>query len=902
MPQAISSLAVVGLVAARTAALDSLAAPHAGVAGASLPLTLSNAMDGYFRDRLAEVWPAGARPPEESPFALVAVGGYGRRELCVHSDIDILVLYERKIPAEALDLAQSLLFPLWDLKYDLGHGFRSVKECLALAKDDFQVLASLLDARFLAGRREVFTDFAKRLADKVVAKRRDKFTAWLAEQNQQRLARHGDARVLLEPDIKEGLGGLRDYHQILWLGRVWRGAGSVDALVRDGQLTEAEGLVLADQAGYLFTVRNHLHLLAGRRIDRLDLSRQERIAEALGYGRVEPGKPDGARPVERFLARLHREMSWLRALNGSVWASLPGLCAGRPAPCTREVLAPGVVRLGGELSFDLPRGYPDDPRVLSRIFLAAARTGLPLSWAARRLVSGHLHLVKERLAADPAAAADFRAVLTSGRAAPVLEAMLETGYLAAFLPEFGRVQDLVQFDTYHIHPVGWHTVRAVGHLEDLAAGRGGELAASPGEERLAELWDEVADREALMLGVLFHDIGKGLGGEHSDKGADIAARTLAGWGVPAATAGNAAFLVERHLLLVEMATRRDLGDETVVATCAALVGDRQRLAQLMLLTWADSRATGPRVWTGWTAGLLAELAAKVRHILDRGHLASAHALQRINAARDLVRSAAAGRIPEAVLARGLEDMPTRAFLTLEPMEVLAHLDMVARLGVLVEEDRRRKPSSVAGVGVLVFASRQREEAGLWEATVAALDSPALFSAIAGVLALQDINILSAECFRWRNRSAVHIFRVTDLPDFLPPDELWERVRLSLQAALTGRLSLDWRLAEKRSSFLAKRSLDMPPSVALDNGISDFYTVVEVGAPDRVGLLYDLASTLRDQGLAVHLAKAATYGHQAADTFYVRDEGGVKLDDPVRMEAARQALLACLRQDPAPDAG
>ena len=884
-PPGTNSPAVAGLARDRAAALATIDNPGGG---AALPRKLSDAMDAYFRDRLAEVWPAGARPPQESPFALLAVGGYGRRELCVHSDVDLLVLYERKIPPEALDLAQSLLFPLWDLKYDLGHGFRSVKECLALAKEDYQVLASLLDARLLAGRPQVKDDFTRALDAKVIAKRRDKFTTWLAEQNTERLARHGDARVLMEPDIKEGLGGLRDYHQILWLGRVWRGAGSVDALVRAGQLTDSEGAVLKDQAGYLFTVRNHLHLLAERRIDRLDLARQERIAAALGYGRVEPGKPGGARPVERFLARLHREMSWLRALNGSVWASLPGLCAGRPAPCTREVLAPGVVRQGGELAFDWPRGYPDDAMVLARIFAVSARTGLPVSWAARRLVTGHLHLVKEELAGSRTAADAFREVMASGRAAKVLEVMMETGYLAALLPEFGRVQDLVQFDTYHISPVGWHTLHAIGHLEELAAGGG--------DGRMAELWAEVSNREALLLGTLFHDIGKGLGGGHSEKGADIAVRVLERWGVPAEVAANVEFLVRQHLLLVEMATRRDLSDETVVASCAGLVGTRERLAQLLLLTWADSRATGPRVWSGWTAGLLAELATKVRHILDRGHLASAQAVQRITAAREVVLAGADGRVPRPELEKGLEDMPTRAFLTLEPEDILAHLDMVRRLGAMVEEDRRRKPSSVAGLGVVVFAARERAEPGLWEATVAALNSPVLFSAIAGVLALQDINILSAECFLWRGGRAVHIFRVEGLPDFLTPEELWDRVRLSLQAALTGRLSLDWRLAEKRSSFLTRRSLEMPPSVAVDNGISDFYTVIEVGATDRVGLLYDLARTLHESGLAVHLAKAATYGHTVADTFYVRDEGGQKLADPARMEALRQSLLGCLRQD------
>lgn len=887
MPDATPSPAVSALVRDRAAVLETLSAPGGG---ADLPRRLADCMDGYFRARLAEVWPARAPRPEDSPFALIAVGGFGRRELCVHSDVDILVLYERKIPAEALDLAQSLLFPLWDLKFDLGHGFRSVKECLALARDDFQVLASLLDARLLAGSRTVFASFIEKLAAKVLARRRDRFTDWLQERGRERLARFGDARGLLEPDIKEGMGGLRDYHQILWLGRAHYNAGSVADLVRGGRLTEAEGLVLRDQAGFLFTVRNHLHLAAGRRTDRLGLEHQERIAAALGYGEAPDRERAGARPVERFLARLHREMSWLRALNASFWAALPGRCAGRPGPCDREAVAPGVVRVGGELGFDLPRGYPDDPLALARIFVAAAATGLPLSWSARRLVSGHLHLVKERLVRDPEAARAFRDALLSGRAALVLEAMLETGYLAAFLPEFGRVQDLVEFDTYHIHPVGWHTVCAVGFLDELAAGRG--------EERFLALWAEAADREALLLAALFHDIGKGLGGGHADRGADLAEAVLARWGVPEKTAEGAVFLVRHHLLLVEMATRRDLGDETVVASCAGLIGSRERLAQLHLLTWADSRATGPRVWSGWMAGLVAELAAKVRHILDRGSLASPHAMQRIRRARDVIRERARGRVSPDILERGLADMPIRAFLSLEPEDILDHLDLVRRLAAQVEEDRRRKPSGVAGQGVVVFAAREREQAGLWEATVAALDSPVLFASIAGVLALHDINILSAEGFLWRGGSAVHIFRVADLPDFLPPAELWERVRLSLISALTGRLSLDWRLSEKRASFLARRSLDLPPSVALDNRASDFYSVVEVGAADRVGLLYDLARTMFGLGLTVHLAKAATYGDRAADTFYVRDEQGQKLEDPGRMEAVREALLVCLRPAPA----
>jgi len=877
MPKATDSQAARALRAGREALAAQI---PSGGAGRRFTLELSALVDAYFQARVAEVWPRGAAPGPGGGLALVAVGGYGRSELCLHSDIDILVLCRGRIPPQALDMAQALFYPLWDLGLDLGHGFRSLKDCVALARGDFEVMASLLDARLVAGDADLLAGLCITLAAKAYGPRARAFTDWLAAQNAERLTRHGDSSTLLEPDLKQGAGGLRDIHQVLWLGRVHHGAGTLDALLRAGRLTEAQAHFLADAQRLLLRVRNLLHHASGRRNDRLHLALQPRVAAALGY---EDG-PDSL-AVERFLGRLHRDMAGIKALHGAFLAGLPGAGGGQGAQPARA-LGPGVAARQGQLYFDVPGGYPREPQVLADIFVHSARAGLPLSWEARGFVSGHLYLVRERLRDAPGATQGLLDVLVSGRAAQALGQMLETGYLGALLPEFGRVQDLVQFDTYHIYPVGQHTLRAIELLEGPMEGPGRAFAA---------LRDELSEprRLALMLGALLHDIGKGLGGGHSHKGRAIATALLERWGLEPELVADVAVLVGEHLTLHETATRRDLGDEAVVAACAGVVGDEARLRMLMLLSFADAAATGPGVWKQWTASLLWELYAKILHILRGGRLASADAVRALRDTREAVRARAAGAFAPQAVEELLELMPQRYLLTATPEAVVRHMGLVRRLRGMVAEAERVRPGGRGGTGVVAVEASELADSGCWEVAIAGMDTPGLFATLAGVLALHGVNIVSAQCFAWRDATVVDVFIVSDPPEFLTPDDLWSRVGASVRGAMSGRLDLDWRIREKRNAPTAAKSLEIEPEVAIHNAASDFHTVIEITAADRLGLLYDVGTALHGLGLSVSIAKIATYGDRVADVFYVRETAGGKAEGHERLRGIEAALLACL---------
>ncbi len=554
-----------------------------------------------------------------------------------------------------------------------------------------------------------------------------------------------------------------------------------------------------------------------------------------------------------------------------------------------DVLSPGVAREGDQVRFDFPKAFPDPPLALLDLFVQAARLGLPVAWSARRLASGHLFMVKERLRESPEASALFLDLLGSGRAADALEQMMETGVLGALVPEFGRVQDVVQFDTYHIYPVGPHSLHCVRALESLA--QGGE---GGGEVRLRKLWPELEDRRVLVLAALLHDVGKGLGGGHSEKGAVMARDVSERLGMEPGRAADVEFLVREHLFMAETATRRDLGDESVVAGAAGRIVTPERLRMLYLLTWADAQATGPAVWTPWMASLISELFHKVENIFRDRTLATPHAVQKILRTRDALRQGRWDGLSGAEVEAFLERMPTRYFLTLEPGDIADHMRMVRNLGRAVEQDRRRRPGGKGGQGVVVVQARHRPESRSWDMALAALDTPGLFKTVTGVLALQDVNILSAECFVWRDSVVVDIFTVSDLPAHLEPHEIWQRVELWVRSALSGRLDLDYRLSEKRDSILAPRSLPHPVRVSVSNTGSDFYTVMEVSASDRIGLLYDVAHVLQERGICVHLAKIATFGDRVADAFYVRDAHGQKVEDPELLEAVQADLLSCLQ--------
>lgn len=955
------------------------------------PAAASGLMDEYFRQRLAELSaaPGPASSPAFSaaspPFALVAVGGYGRGELCPASDVDVLVLYEGTVPQSAEELSRGLFHPLWDLGLDLGHGVRALKDGLALAKEDPQVLTSLLDMRLIAagpGGEAVLERFRRELSQKVLAAAAEGFGQWVLAHNAQRRAEYGDSSGLLEPELKNGLGGLRDVHQIHWLLGLHPDAARPFTPGDREQLTRDYAFVLA--------ARTALHLAARRKTDRLSFDFQPQVARALGFAGPEPEAerapgPDAGQPealtaaqaaglttglaVEAFLSRLHQSMTRIRSMRQACWleafpprghvpALPPVLPSGAPAGI---IDTPTGVAFAGPGSPSAPGLTPGPtPELVLALYVAAAQAARPVAWSALRATRLALADPHQRAAFAglpgtlDALIAIFRAsgrdaessplslvsAVASGAAsgqepgrprsgglvralkgffAPAkapgagpepppppnapslstaLQSMLDTGLITALVPEFGPVEHLVQFDDFHIHPVGKHTLEVVRTLAAMPAGE---------EPWLAACAQALPHFERLLLAGFAHDLAKP-DRDHSGAGAHLAGRVLRRLGADEQTVADVAFLVREHLLIPKTATRRDLADESVAARLAEVCGTPERLDMLHLLAVADSSSTGPRAWNPWTASLFSELTLKARHLLTQGPLAAPQAVEKSRQARlaalELAEKPAADRpaLGRDYAEQCLERMPARATLVLDAPTLVRHMELARRFRASLDEDLVRKPSSKAGIGVVEIEAVPLPGAKAFQVSLAALDQPGLFAVMAGVLALHDLNILSAEVLTWNGlppgrggggNMALDLFVVQEPAEGLFLDDLWQRIRRAVGYALTGKLSLEYRLEQKRTSPLnaPSRAPKARRKVRVDFEASDFYTLVEIAAPDRLGLLHDLARALHGLRLEIHLARIATSAGRIHDAFYVRGEGGQKLTDPARAEEIRKALLA-----------
>lgn len=825
-------------------------------------------VDHYFEDRVRE---AGE---QRFGFALVAVGGYGRGRLCPGSDIDVLVLFRSRIPSGADKFVKTLLFPLWDLGLDLGYGVRTVGDCVSLARKDFQVLASLMDARPLAGDAGVFEHFRATFETKALRKSGPVFAAALRDHNETRLAQYGDATGMLEPELKNGLGGLRDGQQVVWLSRV------LAAMGRDPIFLPEELSRLRDDQAFLNRVRTALHLSAGRKADRLFFDLQPPTARLMGFAPRSDSPEDRGLAVEFFLSRLHQAMTRIKAMREALFQEGFPLGDGRalPRPSYRNVEA-------GPAGLYFRSQSAVTPDNVLGAFLESARSGLPLTWGARRIVRN----APGRFAGGLVDRAETLSILVEIFMAPfcgvACEGLLETRLLPAIFPEFGDVEHLIQFNDYHVHPVGRHTLATVERLSSFLRGDG---------EWTGEMGARVKDPARLILAGFFHDLGKGQP-HHSRVGAEIAREVLARYGRGPEVVDDVAFLVEHHLLIPKGATRHDLSDERVASGVAGVAGTPDRLDMLYLLSVADSMATGPRAWNSWTRSLLGELYFKARKLLSQGPLAEPDAARRLadtrRAVLDEARAEGSGLDPEFAEA-GMRAMPTRAFFALTPGAVCAHLRLVKRLWEAVAEDRMRKPSSIGGKGVNLIEAAPGKAENTYELTVAGMDQPYLFATLAGAISLHGLNILAADIFTWKDGTAVDVFTVAEPPEHLFAEEVWARIGRSVSYALTGKLDLAARLEERRLSPLTKGrgGPRLKPLATVDNGSSDFHTIVEVAATDRTGFLFDMARTLAAHSLSIHLAKITTIKGRAADVFHVRTQDGQRLLDPERIERLRADLL------------
>ena len=831
--------------------------------------TCTEITDHYFRRSVQESDTGKRLFRDRKPFALVALGGYGRRDLCVHSDIDVLILFESKVPSSARKLAEELFYPLWNLGLDLGHAIRGIKDCLSLASENLEALTSQMDARFVCGDSPLYLDLMERLGKRVLSKKRLTLSRWLEEQDHMRMAVFGDASCLLEPNLKEGIGGLRDYHHLLWLAKAFFHIRTPKDLEYSGLLSHREYGDLENHLKFIRLVRNHLHRESGRKNDRLTFDRQESIARALAFE-----DQHGLLAVEQFLGQIHASMASIKSLHRSfVFTHLPAGRKSGTGTAASEILSAPFHMDQEEIHFPSATSILRDPLLLLDIFVEGVKAGRPLSLESKRLVREFLYLVDEDFRASERAARGFLSILSASNASEGLDQMLETGFLRAFIPEFEPIQDRVQFDHYHLFPVGRHLLQTVQHLKALHQER---------DILLADIFLDLPDPEPLFVAALFHDIGK-TGKDHAAKGASLVRKLLKRFGYDRKKMEDVCFLVHRHLLLTETASRRDLNDEKIVVQCAGTVGTIERLKMLYLLSWADGKATGPRAWNDWIANLVLELFFKILHLLEKGELATSDASKRMSHSLQQVRSRIVEQLSPEDQDALFDGMPPNYLIETSPRDIVRHITLHETL---------RKARAEGLKSAFCLEAEPAPSSGTWEVTFLAGDRPGLFSDVAGVMALNNINILSARIYTWRDGTAVDIFTVTPPLDPLHSVEIWERIKGDLAETFEGRLPLSERLQKKAEpSILSQRkSPGGRPQVHVDNRSSDFFTLIEVFADDRIGLLHRVTHTLFSLGIDIRIAKIATKGDQVADVFYVLDSEGQKVLEQERIERITSVLL------------
>ncbi len=835
-------------------------------------------LDEFFRESFESSMAGPMMDMINNPYAIIALGGYGRQEQCIHSDIDLLFLFRKKVPAAAEELIREVVYPLWDAGFDVGYATRSLKECLKIAAKDYEVLTSLLDARFLCGVSLLYTELFESLRRRMLLRQAKKIGRWLVENNEARHRRHGDSPYLLEPNLKEGQGGLRDYHTMLWLGKIEYGFTEPRDLEYQGLLSHAEYRQLRGALSFIWNVRSRLHHMAGRKCDQLHLEFQLKLAREMHFAAA-----DGQKPVERFLGKLHGAMDlvkdqylmFLRETGAGKRSR-----AGRRSRKKTDVAGLEVRR--DALDFTSPEKLLKSPLLLIRIFEESARLKLPVSHEGRRLVREFAHLADGAFHKDPEALGSFeRILLAPAPVFGVLNAMLAAGLLPRLIPGFADIINRIQYNEYHIYPVDHHSLRTLETLKSF-----GTAEDRSGEPLCAKLYRSMRNRRPLLWAALLHDIGKGVPGpEHSKSGARIAAKLMKDFGYSQEETDLVSELVEDHLLLIKVATRRDLNDEETAISCARRVRDAERLKMLFLLTVADSVATGPKAWNDWASVLLRELFLKVLGILEHGELASREAVAVVERKRhEIVEAIRPGEERKEMDA--LFSAMSPRYLIFMPTEFIReHIDLYRRLG-----GRQ-----------FVWSVKKANGTGTRTVIVCAKDRPGLFSRIAGVFTLNGVDILDAQIFTWRNNVALDIFEVKPPPDKIFEEERWMRAEAQLEAALSGDLDVSASVAERIRDYRPKkpRIADRPARVRLDNRASSFFTIVEVVTYNFPGLLFSITDTLFRCGLDIWVAKIATRIDQVVDVFYVRDFEGQKVTDADKVAAIEEAVLNVL---PDPGAG
>ncbi len=817
-----------------------------------------------------------ASPTQGERIAAMAVGGYGRGEMAPFSDVDLLFLTPYKITAWAESVIETTLYILWDLRLKVGHSSRTIRDCIRLGKEDFTIRTAMLENRFLTGDAKLAAELEEKLNKDLFAHNAREFvSAKLAERDKRHLKQ--GQRYVVEPNVKEGKGGLRDLQSLFWIAKYLYRVQDVEELVGLGLFSPEEFDVFAKAENFLWAVRSHLHLSANRATEQLSFDQQVEVAQRMGF------KDTAARRgVEVFMQEYFRHatrvgdvtrifLSKLEASQQKEEPLLERIFRRRPR------VKPGFAVVHNRLQVEDPDTFLQDRLNILRLFQEGLRTGMLIHPDAMRLVTANLHLIDDKMRQDKEANRIFLdLMLKHGNPERALRRMNELGVLGAFIPEFEQIVAMMQFNMYHSYTVDEHTIQVISNY---AAIERGEL-----EDELplsSDILRKGLSRKVLFIALLLHDIGKGREEDHSIVGARIARKLAPRFGLNKADSETVEWLVRYHLLMSDMAQKRDIADPRTVRDFAKAVKTVKRLDLLLLLTVCDIRGVGPDTWNNWKAVLLRALYGQTRKALEGGMEALSRE-HRGHEAKSKLRAALADWSKADLKRETNRHYPPYW----QGLHVTAHVDFAEMFRDL------HASGDQSTIKIRLFPDEDRDAT---RACFAMVDHPGIFARVAGALALVGANVVDARSYTTKDGYVADAFWIQDSDGSPFEASRLPRLEQMIRKTLKGEVVATDAFKSRDKVKKRERAFNVPTHITFDNEGSEIYTIIEVDTRDRPGLLYDLARTLAHLNVYVANAVIATYGEQVVDTFYVKDMFGLKYHSESKQRTLKKKLQEAIKE-------
>ncbi|MCC3862363.1 [protein-PII] uridylyltransferase [Pseudemcibacter aquimaris] len=814
-----------------------------------------------------------ANPSKAETLCVAAFGGYGRQEMAPYSDIDIQFILPYKKNAWCEKVVEYILYFLWDMGFDVGHAVRTIEEAIRLCEEDLTIKTALLEMRYIWGDESLFKSLLSKYDRKIIRGNAPEFTEQKLEERDNRHKKLGDTRYVVEPNLKEGKGGLRDLHTLHWIAKFIYKVHWMSEIKKKGVFSDEEYKEFSKAEDFLWAVRFQLHYMAGRPNERITFDVQKDLSEKLGY--ADRASMSG---VERFMKHYFLTVKNVGDLTRIFCAYLEEKHKRRPLKFSnfsfRSKYADGFPLVGSRISVKNAKELEDDPVKMIEIFHVAQKYELDIHPRALRMIRQNLKFIRGRTRNDPRANELFIEIMTHEKGPGfALRLMNEVGVLGRFVPDFGRVVAQMQYDMYHVYTVDEHTIRAIELTSEVERGILAE------EHPLAnEIIHKVLSRKVLYVAVFLHDIAKGRKGDHSILGEQVAHKLCPRFGFTPEETETVAWLVRWHLLMTLSAFKRDLSDPKTISDFADQVQSPERLRLLLVLTVVDIRAVGPKVWNGWKGQLLRELYSRSEEYLLGGQIKYDNVHQVGHIIENLRKE-----LPEWDDEK-FDEYTNRFFST---YWLAVSTDHLVRNALMMDMSDKFNDKSTVNIHIDDFQN-------ISELTIYAEDNPGLFSRLTGAIALSGASIQDARIFTTKDGMALDAFRIQDADGNVFKDkEKLKKLEKNINDTLSGELIprdvFDKRRIRKKRTDVFK----VAPRVLIDNKASNSRTVIELNGRDRIGYLFELSSVLVDLKISINSAHIATYGERAITVFFVRDIFGHKVTNEKKLEQIKEKLMNVL---------